>query len=59
VWIFQRACYASLNRPFPTARIALHCIDAILERLLNPRRTLEGSLAMLRQRLSRHDDQRR
>jgi glycosyltransferase involved in cell wall biosynthesis len=47
-WDFHRARYASLGRDLPTARIALYAADVILDKLTNPRRTLEGVASRLR-----------
>jgi glycosyltransferase involved in cell wall biosynthesis len=53
-WRFQKMRYASLGRPLPVARLGIEVIDAILDRALNPLRTVRGAVSRLRRTVS-HD----
>lgn len=54
-WEFHASLYASIGRPLPRGRIALHIVDLFLDKLFNLRKTLESIFALLRRRLSRRE----
>ena len=53
-WMFHAAAFASLGRKLPRAQIGLHLIDYLLNKLLNPRQTVESLASAWRERRSEH-----
>ena len=49
-WDFHASKLASIGRTLPIMRIGLSLCDLFLDKVLNPRRTIEGLVARLRQR---------
>jgi glycosyltransferase involved in cell wall biosynthesis len=51
-WDFHLAGFASLGRKLPRAQIGLYVIDYLLDKLLNPRKTVESLVGVWRERRS-------
>lgn len=47
-WRFHESAMTSIGRRLPRARIALYVLDYLIEKLLNPRQTLESALELRR-----------
>lgn len=52
-WSFHVGLLTSIGRPLPRLRIAIHVVDLVLDKLLNPRRTLQNLAASLCERVAR------